>query len=85
MTYHLNYIHELLRSFDMQYAKPRPKRPERPDDAEAILEERINEALEEESDDEPVTNGGYVVGFSTRRGLSRPTTANESGRSTSPK
>ena len=85
VTYHPNYIHDLLRSFDMHYAKPRPKRPERPDDAEEILEERIDEALEEESDDEPMTDGGYVVGFSMRRGPNRPTIASESGRSTSPK
>ena len=82
---HLIFIHELLRSFDMHYAKPRPKRPERPDDAEEILEERIDEALEEEFDDGPVTDGGYIVGFSTRRGPRRPTTASESGGSTSPK
>jgi transposase len=86
VSYHPNYIHELLRSFDMNYAKPRPKRPERPDDADEILEERIEEAVEDdEEDEEPVTDGGYVVGFSTRRGHSQPTTANESGRSTSPK
>lgn len=86
VTYHQNYIHELLRSFDMNYAKPRPKRPDRPDNADEILEDRIDEAVDENDDNnETVTDGGYVVGFSTRRGRSQPTTANESGRSTSPK
>lgn len=86
VSYHPNYIHELLRSFDMKYAKPRPRRPERPDDAVEILDERIGQTLEESDaendDDEPVTDGGYVVGFLTRRGRNRPTTATESGRST---
>lgn len=88
VTYHPNYIHELLRSFDMKYAKPRPKRPERPENADGILEDRIDEALDEpdsNNEDEPVTDGGYVVGFSIRRGRNRPTTAGESGRSTFPK
>lgn len=88
VTYHPNYIHELLRSFDMHYAKPRPKRPERPDDSDEILEERLDEALEDDDaddDEKPVADGGYVVGFSTRRGHSQPTTASASGRSTSPK
>lgn len=82
VTYHPNYIHELLRSLGMNYAKPRPERPERPENADKILEERVEETLEKNEDDEPVTDGGYVVGFSTRRGPSQPTTASESGRST---
>lgn len=86
VTYHPNYIHEVLRSFDMNYAKPRPKRPERPDNADELLEERIEQTLDADpEDDDPVTDGGYVVGFSTRRGRSRRTTASESGRSTFPK
>lgn len=85
VSYHPNYIYELLRSFDMHYAKPRPKRPERPENADEILEERIDETLEEDADDDAVMDGGYVVGFSTRRGPNRPTTADASGRSTSQK
>lgn len=87
VTYHPNYIYELLREFGMHYAKPRPKRPERPENADEILDERLEETLEEtdEDEDEPVTDGGYVVGFSTRRGHSRRTIAGESGRSTFPK
>lgn len=82
VAYHPNYIHELLRSLGMNYAKPRPERPERPDDADEILEERLEDTLDQNEEDEPVTDGGYVVGFLTRRGLNQPTTANESGRST---
>lgn len=82
VSYHPNYIYELLRGFGMRYAKPRPKRPERPDNAAEILDDRIDEALDD-GDDETVTDGGYVVGFSTRRGLNQPTTASEFGRSAS--
>lgn len=86
VTYHPNYIYELLRSFDMHYAKPQPKRPERPENADEILEERLDDALDsEDEDDEPVTDGGYVVGFSTRLGLIQRTTADESGPSMFPK
>lgn len=81
VTYHPNYIHEVLRSLGMNYAKPRPERPERPNDADEILEERLEDTFDGEEDDEPVTDGGYVVGFSTRRGPSQPITASESGRS----
>jgi transposase len=84
VTYHPNYIYELLREFGMHYAKPRPKRPERPDDADEILDDRIDAKLDEDDEDDPVTDGGYVVGFSTQRGPSRRTTAAESGRSTFP-
>jgi transposase len=59
VTYHPNYIYELLRSFDMLSAKSRPKRPERPDDADEILEDRLNDALDsEDGDDDPVTDDG---------------------------
>lgn len=86
VTYHPNYIYELLRSFDMHYAKPRPKRPERPENADEILEDRLEDALEsDDEDDEPVTDGGYIVGFSMRPGLNRPIIVDESGPSMSPK
>jgi transposase len=52
VTYHPNYIYELLRSFDMHYAKPRPKRPERSDDADEIFGERLDDALDSEDDDD---------------------------------
>ena len=58
VTYHPNYIYELLRSFDMHYAEPRPKRPERPDDADEILEDQFDDAFDSEDDDvDPVTDG----------------------------
>lgn len=85
VSYHPNYIYELLRSFDMHYAKPRPRRPERPNNADEILEERLDDALDaNDDDDEPIPDGGYVVGFSTRPGRNRPTIVGESGPSTSP-
>ena len=83
VTYHPNYIHDFLRSLGLHYAKPRPERPERPEDAEEILDGRLREALDKNTDDDPVTDGGVIVGFLTRRGRNRPTTANASGRSTS--
>jgi transposase len=85
VSYHPNYIYKLLRHFEMHYAKPRPKRPERPENADEILEDRLDESLDEDDGDDPVPDGGYVVGFLTRHGHSRPTTADESGRSTYPK
>ena len=86
VEYHPNYVYELLRDFGMYYAKPRPKRPERPENADEILQDRVDDALEEDDDEDgPVTDGGYVVGFSTRRRHSQRTTADESGRSMSPK
>lgn len=81
VTYHPNYIHDFLRSLGLHYAKPRPERPERPADAEEILDGRLTEALGKNTDDDPVTDGGVVVGFLTRRGRNRPTTADASGRS----
>ena len=85
VTYHPNYIYVLLREFDMHYAKPRPKRPERPENAAEILEDRVDERLDVDDQDDPVTDGGYVVGFLTRRGRSRPTIAGACGRSMCPK
>ena len=59
VTYHPNYIYELLRSFDMHDAEPRPKRPERPDDADETLVNLLDDVLDpEDDDDDPVTDGG---------------------------
>jgi len=44
VTYHPNYIYELLRSLDVHSAKPRPQRPERPDGAEELPEDRSEDA-----------------------------------------
>ena len=51
VTYHPNYIHDFLRSLGLYYAKPRPERPERPEDAVAILDGRLTEALEKHTDE----------------------------------
>lgn len=88
VTYHPNYVHELLQSFDVQYAKPRSKRTEERDNADEILDNRSDQTLEEPADDEteePVTDGGYAGGFSVQRGRNHPTASTGSGRSTSQK
>jgi transposase len=66
VEYHLKYLARFLDDFDLSYAIPRPKRPSRPDNAEEILDERLDEALDEESDDptnkrEEDDDGGWVV------------------------
>jgi transposase len=68
VSYSERHIARLLRQFDMNYAIPRPEAPERPDNAEEILDERLQEALDELTDDNDededlVTDGGIVVGF----------------------
>jgi transposase len=44
VTYHPNYIYELLQSLDVHSAKARPQRPERPDDAEELSDDRPEDA-----------------------------------------
>jgi transposase len=69
VSYSRRHTSRLLRSFDMNYAVPRPRAPDRPDDAEDTLDERLQEALaeltveHEEEDDDLVADGGIVVGF----------------------
>ena len=46
VTYHPNYIYELLRSLDVHSAKSRSQRPERPDNDGETPEYRPDEALE---------------------------------------
>jgi transposase len=46
VTYHPNYIYELLRSLDVRYAKSRPQWPERPDNDGETREDRSDDALE---------------------------------------
>jgi transposase len=46
VTYHPNYIYELLRSLDVHSAKARPQRPERPDNDGEIPEDRPEDVLE---------------------------------------
>jgi len=40
-------------------AIPRPQKPNQPEDADGILEDNLQEAL----DDDVVTDGGFVLGF----------------------
>ncbi|WP_313690516.1 IS630 family transposase [Halobellus marinus] len=53
VEYSPNYLGQFLRNLGLSYAKPRPKRPNRPDNPEEILDERVADALVETDDDEP--------------------------------
>ena len=79
VEYHPDYLGKFLRGLGLSYAKPRPKRPWRPENPKEILEERVDDALDEgdqphnkreEDDDEGwvinddvCTDGGTVLGF----------------------
>lgn len=63
VTYSDRHLHRLLRSFGMNFAKPRPEAPDRPDDAEDRLDDRLQTAIDELRNNEPCPDGGYVVGF----------------------
>jgi transposase len=68
VSYSERHISRLLRKFGMNYAIPRPESPDRPDDADEMLDERLQEALAEltdtdNDDDEIMTDGGVIVGF----------------------
>lgn len=62
VSYSQRHLSRLLKQLGMKYAIPRPESPDRPDDADEILEERFEAALDE-LDDDAVTDGGVVVGF----------------------
>jgi transposase len=51
VEYHPDYLGTFLRKLGLSYAKPRPKRPNRPENPEEILDERVGDALDEESDE----------------------------------
>jgi transposase len=53
VEYHPDYLGKFLRDLGLSYAKPRPKRPTRPENPEEILDERGGAELDEDSDDEP--------------------------------
>jgi transposase len=79
VSYSPNYLGIFLRGLGLSYAKPRPKRPHRPDNPEEILEECVDDALDEDEqphnkqeredekgwvvDDDVCTDGGTVLGF----------------------
>ncbi len=53
VKYHPHYLPTILDELGLSYAIPRTKRPDRPDNAEAILDERVEYAFDEEDDDHP--------------------------------
>ncbi|MDQ2052617.1 IS630 family transposase [Natronolimnohabitans sp. A-GB9] len=64
VTYHPSHLSRKLRDAGMKYAKPRPMDPRRPDDAEEILVERLDQALGEDpkkpdKEDDPVVFGFF--------------------------
>ena len=79
VSYSPNYLGTFLRKLGLSYAKPRPKRPHRPENPDEILEERVDDALDEDEqphnkregetdkgwtvDDDVCTDGGTVLGF----------------------
>jgi len=79
VEYHPDYLGKFLRELGLSYAKPRPKRPNRPENPEEILDERVQDALDEDNqphnkreddeeegwtvDEDVCTDGGTVLGF----------------------
>lgn len=50
VQYHPDYLHRFLRNLGLSCARPRPKRPSRPENPDEILEERVDDAFDEEAD-----------------------------------
>lgn len=63
VSYSRRHVSRLLRNFGMNYSIPRPEHGDRPEDAEEILEQRLEAALAELEDDDLATDGGAIVGF----------------------
>ncbi|MFC7135347.1 MULTISPECIES: helix-turn-helix domain-containing protein [Salinibaculum] len=61
VTYHPAHLSRKLREAGMNYAKPRPMDPRRPDDAEEILAERLGQALGEDDNQDEAEPA--VLGF----------------------
>ncbi|MDQ2072356.1 winged helix-turn-helix domain-containing protein [Haloarcula sp. H-GB4] len=61
VTYHPEHLSRKLREAGMNYVKPRPMDPRRPDDADEILAERLKQALGEDHDEEadPIVFGFF--------------------------
>jgi len=53
VEYHPNYLPRLLDDLGLSYAIPRTERPDRPDNAAEILDERVSDAFAEEEPDNP--------------------------------
>jgi transposase len=63
VSYTRRHVRRLLRELGMNYSVPRPEEPDRPDDADELLEQRLDDALEDLRDDDLATDGGILVGF----------------------
>ena len=60
------YLSEFLKELGLSYAIPRTKRPSRPENAEEVLDERVDDALAEDTDEphnkrEDDADEGWVV------------------------
>jgi len=53
VKYHPNYLPTFLDDLGLHYAIPRTKRPDRPENAEEILDERVEYAFDEEALEKP--------------------------------
>lgn len=62
VSYSQRHLARFLKDLGLNYAIPRPKEPEQPDDAEEILEANLAAALDD-LDEDVVTDGGFVLGF----------------------
>jgi putative transposase len=62
VTYHPAHLSRKLRAAGMKYAKPRPMDPRRPENAEEILAERLDQTLgkdEHEREENPIVFGFF--------------------------
>jgi transposase len=53
VEYHPHYLPTFLDDLGLSYAIPRTKRPDRPDNAEEILDERVEYAFDEDAHEQP--------------------------------
>jgi len=53
VKFHPNYLPRLLDDLGLSYAIPRTERPDRPENADEILDERVADAFTEDDGDEP--------------------------------
>ena len=53
VEFHPNYLPRLLDDLGLSYAIPRTERPDRPDNASEILDERVGDAFAEDDTDDP--------------------------------
>jgi len=53
IEYHPNYLSRMLADLGLSYAIPRTERPDRPDNADKILDERVADAFDKEDPAKP--------------------------------